>query len=281
MFTYLIIAGLLFISSTIVFFVFNSGNVYAKSKRTFFTLLLFGFVIALPSLIGMMDSVIFTTWWFILLQVVYLGLGIGFNHLISKGFYGHLKQPWLSNLALLVANASIGYIGFTLAFDYFNGDEIGHLYGMSILLFLLPYLLMQAFEMMLAIPTAIHKVWYYPVNEEEPDFDNIDLSKIFFIELEFTKSPSESESGNYKARAPLDMLFKDWFRSFINNYNYKFEEDPIQYLNGDNEPHGWIFFTKPTMMQSKKFVDPDLTIKNNKLNEKTIVVAKRVGMEEL
>jgi hypothetical protein len=117
------------------------------------------------------------------------------------------------------------------------------------------------------------------VNEEEPDFDNIDLNKIFFIELEFSKSPQANDVGNYKAKAPVDMMFSEWFRSFINNYNYKFSEDPIQYLNGENQPHGWMFFTKQSFWKPKRFVDPDLTIKNNKLNEKTVIVARRVEVE--
>jgi len=116
---------------------------------------------------------------------------------------------------------------------------------------------------------------------DEPDFDKIDLKTIYLLELEFSKSPSESSQKNYKAKAPVDMIFGEWYRSFINNYNYKFEEEPIQFLDQNKEPHGWMFFTKPqSFLQTKRFIDPDLSIKANKITEKTIIVAKRVEVQD-
>ena len=72
------------------------------------------------------------------------------------------------------------------------------------------------------------------------------------------------------------MNFSDWFVSFIANYNMKFEDSPIQYSNYEGEPHGWIFYTKGNFFTGKKYIDPDITIKDNKLKENIAVVAKRV-----
>ncbi|RYZ22350.1 MAG: hypothetical protein EOO16_09470 [Chitinophagaceae bacterium] len=279
--TYLIIAAVLGVISCVAFLVINSGKVDARNRRTMLFLLVGAIVLTLPGFAGMLPGVFDHMSWFILLQLYSLGMGIVHVLLLRRGFFGEHEKPTLSRSLLTLANASFGYIGFLLLFDNGNDAGLAPDFGMALLLFPVPWLFHSTFDLLAAIPPEIFKIWYYPLEEAEPDFDSIDLNKILIVELEFSKSPHDQTMTNFKARAPLDMRFSDWFRSFINNYNYKFENEPIEYVDGGHRPHGWMFYTKPTVLRPKRFVDPDLTIKDNSISEKWVILAKRIREEDL
>ena len=275
-----IIAAIIGIISLVLFLAINGSQKDVKNKKVILFNLLFSISIGLFGFFGLIVNNCETIWWYVLLQFLFLLLGYLFYCLLQKDFFGEFKNPDLSKILLLFANVSFGYLGFTFLFEYLHKEGLAVYYGMSAFTFFIPYGFMFTFDLLASIPPEIHKVWYYPLNVEEPDFDKINLNNIYILELEFSKSPSDETQKNYKAKAPIDMLFGEWYRSFINNYNYKFEEDPIQFLDSNREPHGWIFFTKPqSFLQTKKYIDPDMSIKNNKLTEKTIIVAKRVAVE--
>jgi hypothetical protein len=159
MWVYVIIAVILFLSGLITFLAINSTQAKARSRKALTYLLFFGVLLALPGLSGMLVTVTETVWSFILLQVFYLGMGILFRYLLGIDLFGTLKSETVSQTALVVANAALGYLGFTFLFNYFNADGIGHLYGMSVLLFLIPQFFMVSFDLMTAIPPEIYKVW--------------------------------------------------------------------------------------------------------------------------
>jgi len=263
-----------------VFFIINGSKEDVKNKKVLLFNLLFAVIMTAFGCIGYMDMIEESIWWFMLLQVAFLLLGVLFYYLLERNFFGEFKHLVTSQVLLLLANTAFGFLGFSLLFSFFHGDELALYYGMSALIFLIPFGFMLTFNLLASIPPEIHKVWYYPVDMDEPDFDKFDLNNIYLLELEFSKSPNDDTQKNYKARAPVDMIFGEWYRSFINNYNYKFEQEPIQFLDSNREPHGWMFFTKPqSFLQAKRFIDPDLTIKSNKLTEKTVIVAKRVEVQ--
>jgi hypothetical protein len=72
------------------------------------------------------------------------------------------------------------------------------------------------------------------------------------------------------------MNFGDWYQSFILNYNEKFTDNMIQFKFLDGSSMGWVFFTKPTFFSGRRFIDPNKSITQNKLNEKVTIVASRV-----
>ena len=134
----------------------------------------------------------------------------------------------------------------------------------------------KTFEAIVAIPVPIYKVWYYPDYPPEIDLDELDLNKVKVVELEFLKNLGESNTTNFKAKAPEELRFGEWFCMFIQNYNDKYEDNPIVIKDKSDTAYGWVFYIKPGFFGSKKFVDYDLTITQNKLNEKMIIVCRRV-----
>lgn len=265
----------------VVFFAINKANPDLNAKRIILYTLLFAILIGgMGGSFGFFSLVSESVWLFLLLQILYILLGVFYYRLLKMNFFGYFTYPNISGGLLTFITAALGFIGFILLFDYLCPVDLATHYSMSILMFLIPFFFINTFELLVRIPPEIHKVWYYPLGDEEPDFDDIDLNKIYLVELEFTKSIKDTEVKNYKVKAPLDLKFGDWYRSFLDNYNYKFDQDPIQFLDDQQNPFGWSFTNKPkNLWQSPNFIDPDLTIKQNKITENTVIVAKRVEAE--
>ena len=239
-----------------------------------------GFVFSLAlGLIGLFAFVFFNsniTWFFIGAQVWILAMGWIFWSMMKRGFSPFYNKMVLTEWIFMLIPVTFGAMIYIYLFEMFNNNNIVWWFASCYLCFFIPYMIDLAFRKFAAIPPEIYKVWYYPADFEEPDFDRMDLNKMFLIDIEFSKNPSDVAISNFKAKAPLQMSFSDWFVSFIANYNMKFEDSQIQYISPDGEPHGWIFYTKGNFFTGKKFIDPDMTIQANKLRENIAVVAKRV-----
>jgi hypothetical protein len=61
-------------------------------------------------------------------------------------------------------------------------------------------------------------------------------------------------------------------------YNEKNREKPVQYLNDNQQSYQWLFHVKPQRWwQSRRYIDPSLTIRENKINENFVIVSERVS----
>lgn len=251
-----------------------------NNRKVLFAYLGFGLLMSTGGFIGMSPTASRSMVYFFALQAAYLGLGALASWLYKKFAPEELSQGKYAGVFFIMANAFLGMLGFALVFHWYSPSGLAPWYAMCVLPFVLPQFLTTAFNAYRSIPQEIHKVWYFPLHADEVDYDNIDTSTIYMLELEYSKSINDPRITNTKLRAPVSMKFGDWFRSFIENYNYKYESDPIQYTTIDQTPLGWIFYTKPSLLGKSKYIDPDLTIAENKITEKNIILAKRVGMVE-
>jgi hypothetical protein len=275
---YVIITAIFGVTSFVVFFAFNGTRDALQPRKILLSSLLFVLLIGACGLLGLVPDAEANTSWLVGLQAIYLLYGIAFQILLHWEFFGKLNKPGLSSAFLLVANGTLGAVVFTLTYEHFSPGGLSVYYSLAVLCFAIPFLFMATFRIFASIPPPIYKLWFYQPDSDEPNFDDIDLNNIYLLELEFSKQHDDPSLKNYKARAPIDMVFGEWFGSFVKNYNYKFEEEPIEYMDKSTKrAYGWIFFTKPkSTWATKKYIDPDLTIKSNRLTEKTIIGARRV-----
>lgn len=251
-----------------------------SNKKAILFYLSFGIVLSAGGLIGMSPMASRSMVWFMLLQLAYAGLGFLAAWLFRRYAPEEAGRSKGEIIFFVLANALLGMMGFTLVFHYFDPSGIAAWFSFCIIPFLLPAFISVSFALFREIPQDIHKVWYFPLDADEVDYDHVDTSVIYMLELEYSKSINDPRLTNTKLRAPVSMKFGDWFRSFIESYNYKHEEDPIQYSYSGEEPHGWIFYVKPSMLGSARFIDPDQTIAENKISEKNVIQAKRVAFVE-
>ena len=278
MIIYVIVLAIIFLISIITFFILSNKEGQLRTMKAGLFFLLFTIVITAVGFLGLVPGVADSIFYFFLMQGIFLLLGYLLCFLLKKNFFGELGYEKLCKILFIVATAALGMIGFTLLFNHFQPVDIAPYYSLSIVTFVLPQFVVISFDAYTNIPQEIYKVWYFPDEEKEIDFDKIDTTKIYMLEMEFSKSINDTRLVNSKAKAPLGMIFGDWFMSFIQNYNHKFDMEPIQYLDSSNMPHGWIFYVKPSFFGTPKYIDPDMTITENKISEKKVIIAKRVGL---
>ncbi len=279
---YTIALIVLAVISIIGFFVMSKQSQALSNRKVIFTYLGVGVLISAFGFLGLTSVITTSFLYFILLQFIFLGIGFLVSFLwgkLSSEIIPGTKSMFSGVLFVLV-NAILGMIGFALIFNYCKPNGLAPYYALSIVPFVLPQFIKTCLTLYIDIPTDIHKVWYFPLEEDEVDFDKIDTSTIYMMELEYTKSSADPRVMNTKLRAPLGMKFGDWYRAFIDNYNQKYDSDPIHFVNDDRSPQGWIFYTKPTLLGGSKYIDPDKSIAENGLNEKKAIIARRVGLIE-
>ncbi|MDP4213187.1 MAG: TssN family type VI secretion system protein [Bacteroidota bacterium] len=145
-----------------------------------------------------------------------------------------------------------------------------------ILPFVIPYLCWQACRFFFQIPSRTYKSWYYPLNEEMPDLDMIDLSQIEVVQFVFFKNPQDTTQTNFTSKAPLNMTLGQLFFIFINDYNDKNVQNPISYLKSSGQPYGWLFYRKKKWLGQQHFFDADLSFRDNSIQPNEFIYAVRV-----
>lgn len=272
---FITVTGIICLISYTIFTYLNKQKQDFKSLRLVATSLIFVLVHLLAGFVALIDSV-FPFIIYIGIQVLSLITGAFFYHTILKPYYPKFNYKVVSTIILFLLVIGLSAVFFTFIFDIFNVSGLGWYYSTAFFAFVIPFFFYNTFEAIIKIPVPIFKVWYYPEYASEIDLDELDLNKVKVIELEFLKNLGETSTTNFKAKAPEELRFGDWFSLFIQNYNQKYEDNPIVIKDKTDAPYGWVFYIKPGFFGSKKFVDFDLTIVQNVLTEKMIVVCRRV-----
>ncbi|WP_018620718.1 TssN family type VI secretion system protein [Spirosoma luteum] len=223
---------------------------------------------------GTLDTANFQ-WYYILVQLLVLGIGI--LHLwISPRFFPALFAAFGWGLLGTMLILLLG-MGFSLLIYQYTGYLASRWPFISSLLpFLIPFLVVQAYRFYRQIPAADFRKWYYPVNGDMPDLDLLDLSKILVIQFEFLKTPADPNFTNFKAKAPVAMTLGDLFLVFINDYNERTPASPIQYTDPAGQPFGWVFSKKTAWWQRAIYLDPALDFDQNQLTDNSTIIAQRV-----
>jgi hypothetical protein len=262
--------------SAILFIILNWGNSQLNVKKNIWTSLLIVFVLSIGGLFGLSDSLYEGFWFFIFMQILALLIGIILNKLFLKNYFSSFNTKIISEISYLLFIISLSYFLFSFLFNYLSKTTLGYTYANSLLILIIPYFITLAFDHFINIPASIYKVWYLNEEREEPDFDKINVRDVYLISLDLLKNVNDKGVSNIKVKAPLEMNFGDWYQSFILNYNEKFTDNMIQYKFLDGSSMGWVFYTKPSFFSGRRFIDPNKSITQNKLNEKVTIVASRV-----
>ena len=81
-----------------------------------------------------------------------------------------------------------------------------------------------------------------------------------------------------KFKAPLNSInFGDLLYMYLYEYNDRNRESPIEYMDSAQNRYEWLFYVKPKhWWNSKKMIDPSLTVRENKIKENVVIVPYRV-----
>ncbi|GAB2556254.1 TssN family type VI secretion system protein [Spirosoma areae] len=214
--------------------------------------------------------------YYILVQLLALGLGclhLWLSSRFAPTLFATFGQGILYTLLILILG-----MGFTLVI-YWKTDFLASRWPFvsSLLPFLIPFLVVQAYRYYRQIPPADYRKWYYPLNGDMPDVDLLDLTKILVIQFEFLKKPEDANFTNFKAKAPVAMTLGDLFLVFINDYNERTPASPIQYTDAAGRPFGWVFTKKSAWWQRPVYLDPTLDFGRNQLADNATIIARRAG----
>ncbi len=161
--------------------------------------------------------------------------------------------------------------------QYFLKDKNFMYFPMLLcLLFLLvPFLLLHTFDAAFAIPQPVYNFWRYPLHQpiELPEED--ENERLYVIGLEIPKKVSDLQRTYFTVKAPENMPLGELFYHFINDYNKIQSEKPISYET-EGEAHEWTFRTKPKWYNRSRILNPELSIKYNKIKENAVIICERV-----
>ena len=84
-----------------------------------------------------------------------------------------------------------------------------------------------------------------------------------------------SEKYNvYRAKGPTRLDFGRLFYNFVLDYNERHTESPIE-IEGKNGLYNWVFFLQPKWYETTKYIDPELTLYMNGIEENSVVFCVR------
>jgi hypothetical protein len=187
-----------------------------------------------------------------------------------------LNHFWLTLLLTVVAMMAVVGLAYRIP-----GDDIGGRYAWALLLFPLGFLVKAAYHAFLHIPEKIYEPWFYPVGQPSPDLDLVDLSQILLIQFEFAKKPGDPVLTNFKAKAPKQMTLGDLFLLFVNDYNERHPQGPVEYLDARGKPYGWLFYVRSgSWFTPDRYLDHDFNFQQNSLVDNDIIITRRVAVQD-
>ena len=237
------------------------------------TALCFG-IAGLTGLLGIVENLYA---FFVLTQFLILIIGV-----LHAGFFYTLvpwsvKTKFLWEFLFSVATACLGAIIFLIVYNFIlQLHDLQYVMLAAFVWFFVPFFIVQALHRYLLIPAPIFRKWYYPVGKEINDPLDSELVSLLVISFTFYKKMNDTEITTFRAKAPAHMVFGRLFYYFINDYNERHKEGPIEFLDSGSLPSGWVFHHKPNWLGLKRYIDPDQTITDNNIKENSVIICHRI-----
>ncbi len=246
-------------------------------KTTIIYLFLTGLCAGFSSLfgfIGIKENLIAI---FILMQAWMLFIGILHVYLIYRLVPWTAKKKFVWEFFFTVSVAVLGAVFFLLVFAFLlKEQDLQYILLAAFPWFFVPFFFSQAFYRYLAIPSRLFRKWYYPVRKDIPDPLDSELVSLLVVSFVFHKKMNDPEITTFRAKAPAHMVFGRLFYYFLNDYNERHREGPIEYIDPDDHPHGWVFHHKANWLGMKRYIDPDQIITDNYIKENSVIICQRV-----
>ncbi|MEX8547207.1 MAG: TssN family type VI secretion system protein [Mucilaginibacter sp.] len=266
----------IFVIATAIMTIINKKNKLLNNKKLIVIVLLTGIVLGLPGLMGFLDLQ-FMPWGYVICQLYYVAIGIVFVWLAGVYYENELLERRVFFFVCSLIACLLGAFLFKLGFNWLNNLQYGVWAATSVFVFLLPIVFWWTYIEFLNIPLEIYKVWSYPRTPADISMEHLDFNRLLVLEVNLYKNTTDTEPLKVKAKAPRNMNFGLWFQKFIDDYNLKFPDSPIQYQQSGQDNYKWIFYIKQSFFKQRQFIDPDLDIAQNNITETFAIYAKRVS----
>jgi len=275
--SYLFMPMLAIIMATIALFMAKKNKLLSNRKLIFFVLLVSVFL-CIPALLGLIPYA-FMPYLYIVLQVFYMILGY-YSVIFLRKHIPNIekkKNPFLIIFLFQFVVMFVGAALFSTVFNLCSELKYGIWACTCMISFIFPLLFWETYNKYMIIPPEIHKTWSF--SKESQTFSTpIDYDRLLVMEIELFKTLADAAPMKIKVKAPHNMPFGVWFKTFLADYNYKFPREQIEYDDPVNS-YSWIFYIKRSFFLPRKYIDYDLTLAENRIKEKHTILAKRVSEE--
>ncbi len=276
----LLVIVLVAIAFCIIFsMIFSQKTTEFKQKyKSKFYIYLFSmtFVYAIISLLGynklFSDNHLYE---FIFYQICSLIIGIIHCYAYRAYFdkFGFKKSGMEYLFALLTVFFSA--VPFMLIYSFLNGTELTYLILGHFIVFFIPTFLNDTFNRAMAIPPKVYVTWQFPENYKEAagvsDEEMRDLVVFTFL---MDKDKNATKYSVYRGKGPTRIDFGRLFYNFIIDYNERHPGEKIQ-VEDENGLFEWVFFLQPKWYESTKYIDPNLTLYMNGIEENSVIFCMR------
>jgi hypothetical protein len=268
---------IIFVCALILYTVFEKRVKDTKPHRTrnLIYCIAGGVTFGLLTLVAFFGLRNYSVYYFIVIQVLMLMTGIVHINIIRRILPWSESVSFWGGLLFSIVIACVGAIFMLVAFSSLNLTSHYFLMLSALLWFFIPLLFIQTIARYLDIPKIAYKKWYYPVNQQIPPPRDRDLASPVVITFEFRKKQTDTNNTVFRAKAPLQMSLGKLFFYFINDYNDRHPDTPVEIIEED-KAFGWLFYHKPGWFTRIKYLDADQSIKKNRIKENSIIVCKRV-----
>ncbi|TXI15794.1 MAG: hypothetical protein E6Q66_01375 [Pedobacter sp.] len=266
------------IAAIVLFFVAKKDQV-VNHKKLIAIILLGAIILAIPV------CLVFTEWPYMpSIYVINAAYSILMGYVYVR-YYPKIVidkeqgQKGIQILALLITTLMAASI-FLIVFHFFSEIDYGLMAASPLMYVFIPLLFSYTLEALLAIPIEIYQVWYYDDKWHYNWFDD-HFDTMFVFEIELYKNRDDISRTKVKAKAPENIVFQEWFQRFLEDFNKKYPKNPIECMSYDDQKFGWVFYVKPRFWPSKRYIDFEKTIYENRINDRSVIVAKRVIEERV
>ena len=259
--------------------IFSQKTAEFKQKyrsKFYIYLFSFAFVYAIIALLGynklLQDNNLYE---FIFYQVCSLIIGI-IHCYAYRGYFekfGTRKPAGEYLFALL--SVCFASVPFMLIYTFLNGTDLVYLMLGHFIVFFVPTFLNDTFNRAMSIPPKVYVTWQFPENYKEvagvSDEEMRDLVVFTFL---MDKDKEATKYSVYRAKGPTRIDFGRLFYNFVIDYNERHPGEKIQ-IEDENGLFNWVFFLQPKWYEPTKYIDPNLTLYMNGIEENSVVFCMR------
>ncbi len=214
---------------------------------------------------------------FIFYQVLIFLLGM-IHTLLYRTYFEKFgtKNMWMEMWFLFIVLLYL-VIPFLIVYTIFHGNTFSFSMVFSLIPFLIPTLIYSSFIKAVAIPAKIYHTWAMDlIAGEYPEISDEEYKELIVITLVFQKSHDSLNRTEFRARAPIRIDFGRMFYFFVNDYNLRNIDSPINMVGEDGTAQNWVFYLKPAWYGTSKYVDPKLPLYMNGIEENSVIICERV-----
>lgn len=212
---------------------------------------------------------------FIFYQVCSLTIGIIHCYLYRAYFekFGH-KGTGNEYLFALLA-VCFASVPFTLIYTFLNGTDLVFLMLGHFIVFFIPTFLNDTFNRAMNIPPKVYVTWQFPDNYKESiGLSDDEWRDMVVFSYVMDKDKGASKYSVYRAKGPTRIDFGRLFYNFVVDYNERYPGEEIQ-IEDENGLFNWVFFLQPKWYETTKYIDPNLTLYMNGIEENSVVFCMR------